>query len=192
MGEYRAKMDIQEQLVILRAKVQAIQGRDGRNQLPPAPRAVAFVEELLTGEVKETPQGRHFETEKLYPLNGRHGFMEIRDLLQLAPDSLGAVSEGLVPDSLPERWAFLDTETTGLAGGSGTYAFLVGIGSIELQGFRVRQFFMRDYAEEPSQLAAVAEYLQRFDVLITYNGRSYDQPLLETRFRMCRAPAPGI
>ena len=49
---------------------------------------------------------------------------------------------------------------------------------------------MRDYAEEASQLSAVAQYLERFDVLITYNGRSYDQPLLETRFRMCRARHP--
>ncbi|MDP9170896.1 MAG: ribonuclease H-like domain-containing protein, partial [Acidobacteriota bacterium] len=84
----------------------------------------------------------------------------------------------------------LDTETTGLAGGSGTYAFLIGIGSIDPEGFRVRQFFMRDYHEEPSVLASLAAYLARFDVLITYNGRSYDQPLLETRYTMCRARHP--
>ena len=84
----------------------------------------------------------------------------------------------------------MDTETTGLAGGSGTYAFLIGVGRITKQGFTVRQFFMREYAEEPSLLAGVTEHLAEFDVLITYNGRTYDQPLLETRYRMNRHKPP--
>ncbi len=92
--------------------------------------------------------------------------------------------------SPPERWAFLDTETTGLAGGSGTYAFLIGVGRITPDGFVVRQFFMREYAEERSLLYALMEHLREFDVLITYNGKSYDQPLLETRFRMTRQQPP--
>ena len=46
---------------------------------------------------------------------------------------------------------------------------------------------MRDYGEEPSLLSRLHEHLAQFDVLITYNGKAYDQPLLETRFRMCRA-----
>ena len=78
----------------------------------------------------------------------------------------------------------------GLAGGAGTYAFLIGVGSIDEEGFRVRQFFMRDYGDEPSLLAGLAEHLSHFDVLITYNGKTYDQPLLETRYRMARARPP--
>jgi hypothetical protein len=77
-----------------------------------------------------------------------------------------------------------------LAGGSGTVAFLVGVGRIAADGFRVRQFFMRDHGEEPSLLWALAAHLEQFDILITYNGRTYDQPLLETRYRMARAKAP--
>jgi len=76
--------------------------------------------------------------------------------------------------SHPRRWAFLDTETTGLAGGAGTYAFLIGVGSIDEQGFRVRQFFMRDFGDESSLLAGLAAHLSQFDVLVTYNGKSYD------------------
>ena len=64
------------------------------------------------------------------------------------------------------------------------------IGSIEPGGFRLRQFFMRDYGEEASLLHRLAGYLAQFDVLITYNGKAYDQPLLETRFRMARASNP--
>ena len=100
------------------------------------------------------------------------------------------MSDGAISNASPRRWLFLDTETTGLAGGSGTYAFLIGVGSIGDDGFRVRQFFMRDYSEEASVLHALAEYIAQFDVLITYNGRSYDQPLLETRYTMCRARHP--
>jgi uncharacterized protein YprB with RNaseH-like and TPR domain len=90
----------------------------------------------------------------------------------------------------PEKWAFLDTETTGIAGGTGTYAFLVGVGVLEGGEFRVHQFFMRDFAEEPQMLAALAELLKPYEVLVTYNGKSFDAPLLETRYRMTRQRVP--
>ena len=95
-----------------------------------------------------------------------------------------------MPPVTPFRWAFLDTETTGLAGGTGTYAFLIGVGRICDDGFRVRQFFLREYGEERSALWALREHLEQFDVLITYNGKSYDQPLLETRYQMTRQKPP--
>ena len=78
----------------------------------------------------------------------------------------------------------------GLAGGTGTCAFLVGVGRITAEGFRIRQFFMRDYGEEASMLDALASHLAPFRVLITYNGRAFDQPLLETRYRLNRARSP--
>jgi uncharacterized protein len=179
-----ANLDIQEQLTALRQRIAQI---DSRYRAPKPP---VFVENLLSGQVVETEHGRHFETEKLHCIEGRHGSIEISSLLELPEDLLDLISSGTVRNSHPTRWAFLDTETTGLAGGSGTYAFLVGVGSIDAEGFRVRQFFMRDFGEEASQLSALARYLEAFDVLITYNGKSYDQPLLETRFRMSRARHP--
>jgi tetratricopeptide (TPR) repeat protein len=66
----------------------------------------------------------------------------------------------------------------------------VGVGRITAEGFRVRQFFMRDPGEEASVLDALARHLTDFRVLITYNGRAFDQPLLETRYRLNRAPPP--
>jgi len=187
-------MDIREQLAHLRRTVAAIDRKYEELLAPalPANRRVApvFIEELLSGQVVETALGKHFESEKLYARHQRHGSFDISDLIELPVDQLEQLSGGALKDSHPTRWAFLDTETTGLAGGSGTYAFLVGIGSIDEAGFRVRQFFMRDYAEEASMLSAVAEFLSRFDVLITYNGRTYDAPLLETRFTMNRARTP--
>jgi uncharacterized protein YprB with RNaseH-like and TPR domain len=191
-------MDIRDQLAHLRRIAGQTAARVDRKYesaalrepeiVAPEPRS--FVEELLSGAVVETIHGSHFETEKLYTRFERHGSYEISDLIELPPNLLAALSDGTIPDADPRRWAFLDTETTGLAGGSGTYAFLIGVGSIDEEGFRVRQFFMRDFAEEASVLLALSAYLQPFDVLITYNGRSYDQPLLETRYTMCRARHP--
>jgi uncharacterized protein len=189
-------MDIPAQLAHLRQTVARIDGK----YAGAAPAIVArgadstgsrgFVEELLSGEVIETPLGKHFESEKLYQKYKCHGSYEISDLMELPHDLLESLSDGAIASAHPTTWAFLDTETTGLAGGSGTYAFLIGIGSIDEQGFRVRQFFMRDYCEEASVLHSLSAYLARFDVLITYNGKSYDQPLLETRYTMCRARHP--
>ena len=108
----------------------------------------------------------------------------------LPHDLLGVLGNGDIRATAPSRWAFLDTETTGLAGGTGTYAFLIGVGRITQEGFKVRQFFMREYSEERSILAALQTHLNDFDVLITYNGKSYDQPLLETRYLMTRGEKP--
>jgi uncharacterized protein len=149
-----------------------------------------FVEDLISGQVVATSAGEHFETEKLYERHRRHGNMDISNLIELPHDLLDALSGGEVPAAAPTRWAFLDTETTGLAGGAGTYAFLIGVGSIGAEGFRVRQFFMRDFSDEPSLLTGLAEYLAQFDVLVTYNGKAYDLPLLDTRYRMSRMRAP--
>jgi len=185
--------DIQEQLAALRRRIARV---DRKYANPaPAPRPPLrpggeIIEQLLTGEVVTTPLGRHFETERLWENHRRHGSVYISDLAELPEDLLHPLSDGAIPSSRPTRWAFLDTETTGLAGGTGTYAFLIGVGSIDASGFRLRQFFMRDYGEEASLLYRLTEHLAQFDVLITYNGKSYDQPLLETRFRMARARHP--
>ena len=147
-------------------------------------------EQVLDGEVMENQWGRYFLSERFYPGHQRHGDFEIAKLAALPGEWLGAISRGEIPPHEPSRWAFLDTETTGLAGGTGTCAFLVGVGTIEDGGFRVRLFFMRDYDEEAAMLAALAEFLQWRDVLITYNGKTYDVPLLETRYRLARKPFP--
>lgn len=144
----------------------------------------------LPGDIVETAYGRHLEKETLYPAHYRHGSADIGALSDSPRDLLTAISNGSIADSAPEEWAFLDTETTGLAGGTGTCAFLVGVGRITGDGFRVRQFFMREYGEEASQLEALARHLEPFRVIVTYNGRSFDQPLLETRYRMQRARPP--
>ena len=99
----------------------------------------------------------------------------------------GEAAEHLALALDPENWLFLDTETTGLAGGTGTYAFMVGIAWWDSGGLQVEQFFMRDLDEEHSLLLELSERMKQRPVLVTFNGKSFDWPLLETRFRMTRS-----
>jgi len=92
------------------------------------------------------------------------------------------------PEEIADRgeWLFLDTETTGLSGGSGTYPFLVGLAWWEGGGLEIEQLFMREYSEERSLLFALRERIAGHPVVVTFNGKSFDWPLLETRYRMTR------
>jgi len=87
---------------------------------------------------------------------------------------------------------FLDLETTGLAGGAGTYAFLVGCGWFDSDSacFRLRQFFLADFAAERALLESVAELADGTACVVTYNGKTFDLPLIETRFVLQRMPTP--
>jgi len=89
----------------------------------------------------------------------------------------------------PGKWLFLDTETTGLSGGTGTYAFLVGLAWWDAGGLQVEQFFMRDFTEEYPLLQELATCVAERPVLITFNGKAFDWPLLENRFAMTRSIA---
>lgn len=85
-----------------------------------------------------------------------------------------------------ERLLFLDTETTGLSGGAGTVAFEIGAGWIEPRGMVIRQYVMRDYGQEADMLREVASLIARADTIVTFNGKSFDLPLLESRMIMNR------
>ncbi|MGN0996028.1 MAG: ribonuclease H-like domain-containing protein [Candidatus Ventricola sp.] len=88
------------------------------------------------------------------------------------------------------RVLFLDTETTGLSGGAGTVAFEIGVGFLTGRSLVIRQYVMRDYGEEAAMLAEIAALLRRFDTLVTFNGKSFDLPLLESRLIMARIRLP--
>ena len=100
-------------------------------------------------------------------------------------ETLALMLGGLTEDFDPRRVLYLDTETTGFSG-TGTVAFLVGLGFLTDTGFQVHQFLMRDYPEEPFLLKHVQNALNRYDWLCTFNGKSFDVPLLRDRFLMNR------
>ena len=84
------------------------------------------------------------------------------------------------------RCLFLDTETTGLSGGAGTVAFLVGVGWVEGDALVIEQLMLREYADEPELIDRLSQRMASFDSVCTYNGRNFDMPLLEARFTMNR------
>jgi len=104
---------------------------------------------------------------------------DLRPLRLLLPEAPDEIAD-------PEHWLFLDTETTGLAGGSGTHAFLVGVAWWEDGGLEIEQFFLREQSEERALLFALRERIAERPILVTFNGKSFDWPLLETRYRMSR------
>lgn len=127
-------------------------------------------------------------SEEVFPLAARAW---LERLPELEPQ-VASLLVGNPPQRIPpvSEWLFFDLETTGLAGGTGTYAFLVGIGRLTRQGFRVEQFFLRDLAAESALLFELAPRLAQAPVVVSYNGKQFDAPLLETRFRLARMPVP--
>lgn len=156
------------------------------------PRAAAEpIERVIGGEIVDTGAGSLLVVRHEYPLHHRHGRIALDGLAQMPMAELCRLVrfEGAVPE--PARLLFLDTETTGLAGGTGTYAFLVGAGWSEGDRFVVAQYFMRDLDEEPALLAALGPVLERAAALVTFNGGGFDIPLLETRFVLARRRWPA-
>ena len=135
----------------------------------------------------ETGRGTVYLAEEWWPLDHRHGRLPLQDALALPAPALPRLAPGLSAPDLVGA-AFIDVETTGLVGGTGTYVFLVGIGTFEEGSFRLRQFFLADLRGETAMLAAVAEVLAGCRSLVSFNGRRFDVPLLETRLTLSRLP----
>jgi len=149
------------------------------------------LERLVSGELLTTPDGSCVLVERGYPLEERRGPIRLGDLLHLP----GAAAARLNPypglDTFDFRSAaFIDTETTGLSGGVGTLVFMVGIGRFEDGRFVVRQFFMRRPDEERALLDQVVKAVADAAAVVTFNGRSFDLPLLTARFRLNRLEMP--
>jgi len=139
--------------------------------------------DLPPGEEIDTPFGPTYLIETLYPLNHVHGPSKLSDLLDF--DSALAADvfrqPGLGDVSL-ERLIFIDTETTGLVGGAGTIAFMVGVGFFVEDTFRLRQYFLRDPGEERGMLHTLQDDIEASEGFVSYNGRAFDIPLLEMRY----------
>ncbi len=149
------------------------------------------LEVLLEGTVEETERGRLLVVRRRFAVDHRHGTQPLLAAREAAPAALALLSRAGGAPADGRRLLYLDTETTGLAGGTGTYAFLVGVGFFDGDAFEVRQFFMRDLDEEPALLTALEAVFRRFDGFVTYNGSGFDLPLLETRFVLGRRRFPG-
>jgi len=159
-----------------------------RGASPEIPAGAERLAELLGAQTKSNQFGEHLGlrrwfSESIFAEPAPDKTLDAAALRLLAPEAPDSISD-------PEKWLFLDTETTGLAGGTGTYPFLVGIAWWDAGGLEVEQSFMREQSEEHSLLVALAERIAERPVLVTFNGKSFDWPLLETRYRMTRSIKP--
>lgn len=143
------------------------------------------IEEVISGKFISTPFGDSFIRENYFPRDYRCGEVELFQIFQSSAKTISSLARD---DRLMEidinKTVFLDTETTGLAGGAGTYIFLMGVGYFEGDQFCVRQYFMRDFNEERALLSAVNELLSNFEAIVSYNGKTFDVPLIQSRFIM--------
>ena len=149
------------------------------------------LEELVEGRWLTLPEGRCFLAEKAFALDQPHGVHRLGDLLAV-PHEVWAPFLGGRGDAPfdPYEIVFFDVETTGLGRGAGTYCFLVGIGRFEGETFRLRQYFMPDFGEEEALLELAARDFAASSGLVSFNGRQFDWPLLETRYTLWRRPPP--
>lgn len=184
-------------------KLKALGVKVGATDLPtPAPKtdAPTPIEETLDGRWLDTRRGRVLVSDHFYPLAHQHGQMPL-----FLPAPLHHLAhwagDPRLHDMPIEKFAFLDTETSGLAGGTGTYAFLVGVGRFTTDGeaekrmgtdggFLLRQFFMSGPGEEAALLEAMIDFLVPCAALVTFNGKSFDVPLLNTRYALHATPSP--
>lgn len=176
------KLSVQDKLSLLIKKGTA-------HLPPPQPQTSYGIDSVVPGAFCATPLGDVFFAEQVYLPGYYHGIAPIHLSLPLSLISQWANDPRLSEISL-SKFAFLDTETSGLSGGTGTYAFLVGIARFIDGQFVLRQFFMRDPSEEPAVLEAVAQFLAPAQALVTFNGKAFDAPLLTTRYRLHRIPVP--
>ncbi len=149
---------------------------------PPAPAPLAV-----------EPEAPYLVKEFSYALDGRYGKVRLGDWLALKPSTLAVIAGSDEFASVdPGKMLFFDSETTGLAGGTGTVPFMLGFGYFSDQAFQVRIFVLLSLDREGEFLEAVARFLEQggFSAAVTYNGKAFDFPLLETRYILQRRPFP--
>ena len=160
------------------------------NTLPAPPKTdSASIDSVVAGSFLPTPRGEVFAAEQTYPSNYVYGSSPLLSSLPLSLISQWANDAQLSAFPL-SKFAFLDTETSGLSGGTGTYAFMVGVARFIGDRYVLKQFFMRDPAEEPALLEGLANFLTPCEALVTFNGKAFDAPLLRTRYTLHDIPCP--
>ncbi len=146
------------------------------------------IDRLVPGEVVTNERGNFYLVKQEFPLDILQGHVPLGRALDSIPEYIAiSAADAELAAFDPRTTLFMDTETTGLAGGTGTVAFLVGAGYFEGDVFRLEQCFMRDYDEEEAMLQYLDRLFARSETVVSYNGKSFDVPLLRTRFITNRA-----
>jgi len=181
----------QEQLNDLRRRIETVVSRSNAHNKTAASEALARgnrgLIERLCGEEIENKHGRFFLLSDVVRGASRHGHRNIREAFDFNMGAAAMLANNpVISEYCSSDGLFLDTETTGLAGGAGTMAFLIGLGWFEEGNFHVRQILARDFNEEAAALAYLDEIAEGKKFLITFNGKAFDVNLLSSRFILNR------
>ena len=171
---------------------------DGYRQA--APLDLDRAADALGGRRMASRYGECLIIDRRYESDRWHGDVQIGDCevenlqsLRLLDPALPIASETRTPTATgTSKTVFIDLETTGLSGGAGTLAFLVGCGYFDAGAFQVRQFLLPSHSSERALLALVADFLDDADLIVTYNGKTFDVPVMETRWSFHRLEMPEI
>jgi uncharacterized protein YprB with RNaseH-like and TPR domain len=154
---------------------------------PPRSERTRHAEALPPGQQVETPMGVCFFIEERFPPEHQHGHAPLTGLSSHDPVTAALMAAPPQPDRFDLSQAlFVDTETTGLGQGAGVLAFLIGVGYFKAGAFVLRQYFLRDPVEEPAALHHLADWSEGFSGLVSFNGRGFDVPILQSRFILSR------
>lgn len=171
----------------LRDKLKILEPNFGFDSQQPIQSRRSSIKELIPGESLFNNYGSYFRTISHLPIDYYHGNLPLHSIWEIDSsvyEFIGKESSFRDMDIL--KTAFIDTETTGLAGGTGIVPFLIGLGFFTQNGFHVEQYFMRDFNEEPAVLEALRERLVHFKYIISYNGKCFDMNVLNSRYTISR------
>ena len=190
-GAERSPDDTRRRVEALRQRVDEVVARS-RTRVGSS-RAASTTELQLPGELRSTEHGLVQVVDEVLEPSHCHGHEPVSGALEVDPSLVArlALEPSLSQVDL-RRLVILDTETTGLSTASGTLPFLVGLAWFEDESLHVQQMFLRTPGEEAALLHMVRERLRWASCLVTYNGKSFDVPLLRTRFVLQRVPMPSV
>jgi hypothetical protein len=173
----------------LRARIATLVERSRAKRPAPPPTACVGDSTPLPFDVVERDEGQLHRRLVPHPPGTRVGHVELAPARSVSSRSLAFLAlDPALEAALPAGALYLDTETTGLAGGTGTVPFLVGLAWFEGETLVVEQLLLKRFGEEAPLLAHLAERLEAATMIVSYNGKSFDLPLLRTRCVMNRLP----
>lgn len=185
--------DIKDKLREIMARKGVITGAQWQEKLDEVQRLRAEgafeIDRVVPGTVVENEAGSFYRVRHEFPLDTKHGGIAFGDALHVHPDHVTFTANDAEHEAYdPRTCVFMDTETTGISGGSGTVAFLVGVAYFVDDILRLDQCFMRDFDDEEAMLKYLDELFRRCETVVTFNGKTFDVPLLRTRFIQNRIP----
>jgi uncharacterized protein YprB with RNaseH-like and TPR domain len=171
-------------------KLRSLGVQSGAKVTAPLKKARNGIEDVVKGTYVPTNYGEIFKSDVINEINYTHGCVDFAHA-DISPRLVNWAGGPLDTDGLDLfSTLFIDTETTGLAGGTGTLPFMIGAGRFTPSGFITTQIFTRDPSEERAQLDLLDRMMAGITSIVTYNGKSFDLPILKTRYVMNSMPSP--